>query len=111
HHWGVVGNQASARSTAPGPCSDVAALLITPDRRPGHPYLRYNLRNGATLLIPKRGIAHRGGLAIYNPQMASGLAAMSLMWAGIGPGKAVNLRPGPLQELQQLIADSIGKSD
>ena len=93
------------------PHSEIAEFLATPQVHPGRAYAMYTLRNGAAILLPKRGAVRRAGLALYNPQMGTGLAAKGLMWTGIWPGRAVCLQPEPLEELRQVLADCIGNSD
>ena len=99
---GPMSNQSPAWVLGLVPRSEIAELLLAPDDCLGRPYALFTLRNGAKLLTPKKGAARRGGLAIYNPQMAAGLAAKGLMWTGIWPGQAVSLRSEPLEELRQV---------
>ena len=103
-------NQSPAWVLGLVPRSEIAELLLAPDDRSGRPYALYTLRTGAKLLTPKKGAARRAGLAIYNPQMVTGLAAKGLMWTGIWPGQAVGLRSEPLEELRRVLADCIGNS-
>jgi hypothetical protein len=89
--------------------SAIAELLLDSDKRAGGGHASFVLPSGAMLVIPRAGATRRGGLALYNPQRATGLAAKALMWTSLWPGKATKVLAGPLDELRRIFADLLGE--
>jgi hypothetical protein len=87
--------------------SPLADLLLDKDIR-ASAHVSFALPSGAMLVIPKAGQARRGALAVYNPQRVTGRVAKGLMWTGIWRGTVAQVRPGPLEELQTILAGLLG---
>jgi hypothetical protein len=89
--------------------STIADLLFASDKGPSHPHASFILPSGAKIVTATGGALRRGGLALYNPQRAPGLAAKGLMWMGLFPGPQVDVRAEPLDELRKVFGDLLGE--
>jgi hypothetical protein len=87
--------------------SAIAGLLLDRNGRNAR-HVSFDLPSGAMLVLPKSGRARRGALAIYNPQRVTGFAAKALMASGFWRGRETSVTPGPLEELQAILAAVIG---
>ena len=89
--------------------SAIADLLLAAGGHAGRRHMSFELPNGAMLVVPKQGTGRRAGLALYNPQRATGLAAKGLLWTGLWPGRTVEVLAGPLDELRNTLAVALGE--
>src|ERR1035437_4491969 len=89
--------------------STIADLLFSSDNGPSYPHASFILPSGAKIVTATRGALRRGGLALYNPQRATGLAARGLMWAGLFPSPQVEVQAEPLDELRKVFGDLLGE--